>query len=295
MSDNSYTTAPALQVEHASALREIAHGKQRIAALLDELKELTVHEVLASENALSSLVDTAQAMIADSDRNADASIARSEEMTSRFVGDMQDDVNAQQAAVRGVLSLADGIEDSLAAIDLLAQDSNILALNVAIEAARAGEHGRGFVVIADYMRDLAVTIRSGTDRVRASISGVRDGLPRVMTYAASIHDRTFGFIDVVAEQVRSTAKRDDDGTSRSLRLENMVELSRTALSHLQFQESLVQKLHTINNDLDTLEARVRLALDGRLNTVAADAAPVEVPAVRLGKMTLVDGELHLDG
>lgn len=288
-------SAADLHAEHASAMREIAHGRQRIGALLDEVKALTEREVLACRNALSALSDTARQMIADSDRNADASIARSEEMTSRFVGEMQDDVQAQQSAVAAVLSLADGIEAALAAIDLLAQDSNILALNVAIEAARAGEHGRGFVVIADYMRDLAVTIRSGTDRVRSSIGGVRDGLPHVMTYAASINERTNGFIDVVAEQVRSASQRDDDGTSRSLRLDAVVELSKTALSHLQFRDPLVQTLHSINNDLDALEARVRLALDGELNTTTGDAPLIEVPVVRPGKMTLVDGELHLDG
>ena len=262
MSSTSNLEAADLHAEHASAMREIAHGRQRIAALLDEVKALTEREVLACRDALSALVDTAREMIADSDRNADASIARSEEMTSRFVGEMQDDVLAQQAAVAAVLSLADGIEAALAAIDLLAQDSNILALNVAIEAARAGEHGRGFVVIADYMRDLAVTIRSGTERVRSSMGGVRDGLPQVMTYAASIHDRTYGFIDVVAEQVRSASRSDDDGTSRSRRLDAMVELSKTALSHLQFRDPLVQTLHSISTDLDALEGRVRLALDG---------------------------------
>ena len=87
----------------------------------------------------------------------------------------------------------------------------------------------------------------------------------------------------------------DDGSSRSRRLDSIVELSKTALLHLQFRDPLVQTLHSINNDLDALEARVRLALDGELNTITADTTLVEAAAPRPGKMTLVDGELHLDG
>ena len=93
-----------------------------------------------------------------------------------------------------------------------------------------------------------------------------------------MHERTRSFIGVVAEQVKSASLHTDADPTGSRRLDAVIELSNVALSHLQFQDSLVQKLRSMNRDLDVLEDRVCRVLDGDVELAAAtdDRSPGDV-------------------
>lgn len=123
------------------------------------------------------------------------------------------------AAMHDISDKSHEISQIITTIDEIAYQTNILALNTAIEAARAGSAGKGFVVVAEEVKNLAqkvaVAAKSTTGLIEASISAVNHGVNIADTTAQSLRnvaERT-GVITKKISEISADAKEEAAGAS----------------------------------------------------------------------------------
>ncbi|NLI91751.1 MAG: hypothetical protein GX434_05945 [Peptococcaceae bacterium] len=68
---------------------------------------------------------------------------------------------------------AEEMEEVVELIDSVASDTKLLGLNASIEAARAGEFGKGFGVVANEIRSMAVSSAGSSKEIRKMISNIQ--------------------------------------------------------------------------------------------------------------------------
>ena len=97
---------------------------------------------------------------------------------------------SMSVALDGVLTELSSVEGSIAGIDKINKRTSLLALNAKIEAARAGEAGRGFSVVADEVRELAMAVNQLAVQIKRQIATIGGGLRNthtLLTEVSTVH------------------------------------------------------------------------------------------------------------
>ena len=200
------TTVADMEHQLRKMVRSIDETASQIAASSEQLTDNTNRAVEASSLVVSTVqeisenmseqlndisgaqkdVDQVFADINKMTEEAEKIIAASESTTEAArTGSklMQETIGMMVKAEEGVFSSADVVKRLGAnsheigtivdAISAISEQTNLLALNAAIEAARAGEHGRGFAVVSEEVRKLAVQSQTSAEEIKQHIASIQ--------------------------------------------------------------------------------------------------------------------------
>lgn len=130
---------------------------------------------------IAANTETAAANADNCYRGAEAGLAEVS-ATKQQIGVLSQDLSQASDEVASLSTLSDNIGSVLDVIKAIAEQTNLLALNAAIEAARAGEQGRGFAVVADEVRSLALRTRQSTEEITTIIGSLQGQTDQVVEH-----------------------------------------------------------------------------------------------------------------
>jgi hypothetical protein len=177
--------------------------------------------------------------------------------SSVAVSDRRSELEASFERLRGI---GKTIDEILAVIHSIADQTNLLSLNATIEAARAGEAGRGFAVVAQEVRKLANDTKTALEKAAKDAAFSSAGKTNT---ASAIRDAISAVDTQVDTSIGSLQQATDASLRALLETRAAIDVIRSRFKSLRSNLAIAQSAESQSGELQALAGELR-----RLENVA---------------------------
>lgn len=188
--------------DSAKTSQSITHSVKDVLQNSETQYHSSVETSKATEEMAISVQEIAESagLVATSSKDVSKEVHTGYEDTQTAIKQMDivgDSVQHSTEIIHSLKDKSQEVNKIILLISEIAEQTNLLALNASIEAARAGEHGKGFTVVANEVKKLAVQTGEATVDIRNIIDDIMASTEDASnSMEAGLHDVQSGIVEV---------------------------------------------------------------------------------------------------
>ena len=237
---------------------KVAEGSTYIANVSHDLAD-SAHVQAQTVNDLSSAINNAADLISKSSTHM-AEASSISDIIKTNAQKSNEKMNVLAESVEEMKIASQKVSQVIKAIDDIAFQTGILALNASVEAARAGEVGKGFAVVANEVRELALKSTAAADESKTLIENTINKA----VVGSEVSVEALDMFKTIVEEINNiTSIIQEESTSSAMQLdciegirENISGIMRETSNNVDISKNSANSSKEMQKNADRLKAEM---------------------------------------